>query len=105
MTYQMGLEFIIIGNRRYALRLTMGALAEISHRFKASGPMELAARLRGMTLSDARELLACLLRPSLPRAPSRMDASRLAAHISTAELQAALPKVCRIIEQAFGEVS
>jgi len=101
MTYQRGQEYIIIAKRHYALQLTMGALAEISDRFEASGPMELAARLRRMDLSDARGLLACLLRPSLPRYAPRLDAGKLAAQISDIELQAGLPKICRIIEQAF----
>jgi len=77
MSYQIGTEFITHNSRRYAL-------------------------LRHMNLSDARELLACLLRPSLS---PRLDAGRLAAQVSEAELQAALPKMCRIIEQAFGDVS
>ena len=102
MSYQIGTEFITHNSRRYGLRLTMGALVEISDRFEASGPMQLAQRLRHMNLSDARELLACLLRPSLS---PRLDAGRLAAQFSEAELQAALPKMCRIIEQAFGDVS
>ena len=103
MSYQIGMEFIHIGPHYYDLRLTMGALAEISNRFKASGPIELAARLRHMSLSDARELLACLIRPSLCRYAPRLDVDRLAARISDTELQAALPKMCRLIEQVFKE--
>ncbi len=101
MSYQIGTESITIVNQNYNLQLTMGALAEISVRFRASGPIELAARLRRMTISDARELLACLLRPSLPRYAPRLDAGRLAAQISNDDVQKALPKMCRIIEQAF----
>jgi len=83
----------------------MGSLAEISVRFKVSGPLALAARLRRMTLTDARELLACLLRPALPRNAPRLDAGRLAAQITDEDLRAALPKMCRIIEHAFADVS
>ena len=101
MSYQIGSETIFIADLTYDLRLTMGALAEISNRFQASGPIELAARLRRINLSDARELLACLMRPSLPRHAPRLGADRLAAQITTEELQITLPKMCRIIEVAF----
>lgn len=104
MSYQLGTEFITFGGRTYNLRLTMGSLAEISVQFTASGPMALAARLRRMTLTDARELLACLMRPSLPRCAPRLDARRLAAQIPDEDLQAALPKMCRLIEQAFADL-
>lgn len=105
MAYQLGTEYIRIGTRTYALRLTMGALAEISVQFKASGPMALAARLRRMSLTDARELLACLMRPSLPRYAPRLDARRLATQIKDEDMQAALPKICGLIEQAFTGLS
>lgn len=103
--YLPGMEFVQINERRVGLLLTMGALAEISNRFQATGPMELAARLRRLSLGDTRELLACLMRPSLSRDAPRMDARRLAAQISNEDLQRVLPKICQMIEHTFRELT
>lgn len=45
------------------LRLTVGALAELSDRLDAPSPKDLADRLRCMSFETSRTLLTALLRP------------------------------------------
>ncbi len=76
------------------LRLSVGALAEITLRLNASGPAALATRLRAMDAAAARHLLISLLRT--PNAEAQV------ARLSDAELMAQLQGITRCIEEAFG---
>ncbi|MBL4871002.1 MAG: hypothetical protein JKX72_08615 [Robiginitomaculum sp.] len=56
---------IVIAGNPYALRLSMGALAEIDHRLVVSGPLELAEKLKNLSANalsadTAFVLLECL---------------------------------------------
>lgn len=98
MGFQTGDQQIVIKGKSYVLRLTMGALAEITSRLSVSGPQELSGRLRHVTPRDGRVLLACVMRPCLP---SKVNIIRLAAHFSDGDIAAALPAICRLFEEAF----
>ncbi len=100
MGFQRGDEQIVMNGMSYGLRLTLGALAEITSRLSASGPQELSGRLRRLTPSDGRMLLACVMRPCLP---SKVNIIRLAAHFSNVDIAAAMPVICRLFEEAFSD--
>ena len=98
MGFQKGDFYIVIEQQAYGLRLTMGALAEISSRLSAAGPQALAMRLRSLTPADGRVLLACVMRPCLPPEDTRR---RSVATLSDAEISSLLPVICQLFEQAF----
>jgi len=100
MGFQTGDQSIVMSGISYQLRLTMGALAEITSRLSASGPQELSLRLRSLTAADGRVLLACMMRPCLP---SRVNVSRLAAQFSDSDIAAAMPIICRLFEEGFSD--
>lgn len=98
MSFQKGDLHIVIRQQSYGLRLTVGALAEISSRLCAAGPQMLAERLRRLSPADGRVLLACVMRPCLPPEDMRR---RSVTHLSDAEIRALLPDICALFEQAF----
>jgi hypothetical protein len=100
MGFQSGDGSILIDGRTYNLRLTMGALAEITSRLSVSGPQELSFHLRSLTAADGRVLLACMMRPCLP---SKVNVIRLAAHLSDSDIAAAMPIICRLFEEGFSD--
>ena len=100
MGFQRGDQQIVINGISYGLRLTLGALAEITSRLSVSGPQELSGRLRRLTPADGRVLLACVMRPCLP---SKVHIIRLAAHFSNGDIAAAMPVICRLFEEAFSD--
>ncbi|WP_409433486.1 GTA-gp10 family protein [Litorimonas sp. RW-G-Af-16] len=95
--YQPGDQSIVIAGDTYHLRLTLGALAEISARFGGGGPLHLAQVFRNLNDDAARTLLACLLRPCLPSE----DVDRLAASASSPEIAAAMSAITEIINKTF----
>ncbi len=99
MIYQKGDGLITVSGTEYGLRLTMGALAELDTRLSLSGPAALAYRLRQMSSSEARVLLACVMRPC---APSEAAAAP-AASFSDAEIAKIMPQVCALFEDAFAD--
>ena len=92
MSFQPGDVRVQIKGELYTLRLTLGALAEISGRLSAPSPMALSSVLRSLTLEQARVLLSCLSCPPLPQ----MD-------LPEAAVQRLLPDICRVIENAFSD--
>ena len=98
MAFQNGDQSIVMDGTVYSLRLTMGALAEITSRLSVSGPQELSLRLRSLSAADGRLLLACMMRPCLP---SKVKVSRLADRFSDSDIAAAMPVICRLFEEAF----
>ena len=100
MGFQSGDQSILVCGRAYSLRLTMGALAEMSSRLLASGPQELSLRLRSLSVADGRVLLACVMRPCLP---AKVNVSRLAARFSDSDIAEAMPVICRLFEEAFSD--
>ena len=99
MNYQKGDGLITVSGTEYSLRLTMGALAELDTRLSLSGPAALANRLRHLSLSEARVLLVCVMRPC---APSEVSAAP-AASFSDAEIAKVMPQVCALFETAFSD--
>ena len=96
--FQRGDKKIVIDNKTYGLRLTMGALAELNTRLSTGGTQGLSLRLRGLTPADGRVLLACVMRPCLSQ---QLDHTEPAAHSSDADIAAAMPMICRLFEEAF----
>jgi len=97
MGFQAGDGAVSISGKAVTLRLTLGALAEISTRMSLFGPDALMQGLRALQPEDGRLLLECLMLPDLPHG----DARALAAELTMQEIAALLPAVCEIFEQAF----
>jgi|GEM_PF-2374371 len=98
--YQKGDVRLSIGEHSYTLRLTLGALCEISERLGVSGPIELAEELRFVSADKrsahkARLLLECLLRP---RVSCAVDIPSLAA---SADPKVFMPVLARLFEKNF----
>jgi hypothetical protein len=96
MSFQKGDRHITIGEQPYLLRLTMGALADISQQLSARSPYALSQRVQALTLAEARVLLTCLLRP----APFGALTVTVAA-LPAAEIQRLLPDICAVFEESF----
>lgn len=92
MGFQKGDQIIFIGNQRIVLRLTMGALAEISERLLVKGPSALMAELTVLDMSKARSIFECLMKPCLDTHIVMTDG----------DILNALPKICEVFEYAFG---
>jgi len=92
MGYQKGDGTAVIGNHEYGLRLTMGALAEMSSKLSISGPAELAKCLRDMCRGHG-----CVVLRSLMRACS----SDVPTSFTDEDITRALPEICRLFEEAF----
>ncbi len=115
MGFQKGDVAVIIGGVPCYLRLTIGALAEISERladpinssrenFAAIGPRALSQCLRSLSVAEARVLLTCLLSPPLPARSSLSAQGKeavSAAAVSDEDMTKLLPAICRVFEQAF----
>jgi len=95
MAFQKGDICVSINGRPYTLRLTLGALAEISGRLSAPSPAALSLRLRALTRAQARTLLSCLSCPPL------CEAGSSEADVSDEDITALLPDICRVFERAF----
>lgn len=94
--FQRGDVVIQIDGHPYTLRFTLGALAELSTRWSAPGPLSLAKMFRHLTPDAARTLLACLLRPALSG-----DADRLAAELCAEDLRAGLHAASELIVETL----
>jgi len=94
MTYHKGDGTVSVAGREYGLRLTMGALAEISAGLSILGPAKLAACLRQLSRDQSRLLLRCLIRACDPDGPN---------DFTDVELAKSLPQICRVFEEAFRE--
>ncbi len=101
MDFQRGDIHIILSGRSYALRLTLGALAEISSRLSVRGPQELSLRLRKLSPADGRVLLACVMRPCLSPLVGSAAIAEPAADFSPRDIARALPAICQLFEEAF----
>lgn len=95
MGYQKGDVRVVINGRCHTLRLTIGALADISIRLSAPSPQALSKCLRSLSSAQARVLLDCLSLPPL------IGAGGSAAFVSDEDIKALLPDICRVFEQAF----
>ena len=100
MGFQRGDQRLTLQKQTYGLRLTMGALAEITSRLSARGPQELSLRLRSIDVAEGRVLLACVMRPCLPLG---IDVTRLAASFSEDDVVMVMPVICRLFEEAFSD--
>lgn len=100
MGYQCGDQLVTLQKTTYGLRLTMGALAEITSRLSAKGPQELSLRLRSIDVAEGRVLLACVMRPCLPLG---IDVTGLAASFSEDDVAGVMPVICRLFEEAFSD--
>lgn len=98
MGHQKGDQQITLKGKAYTLRLTMGALADLNSRLCVKGPQDLSLRLRSLNAAQGRVLLACVMRPCLPRGAAN---AMPAATLSDAELSAVMPAVCKLFEEAF----
>lgn len=103
MTFQKGDGQVVIAGKTYDLRLTMGALAELDTCLSVSGPQELSLRLRALSQSGGRVLLACVMRPCLPFPAADDDLRKLAATFSDADIAEAMPSICKLFEEAFSD--
>lgn len=79
------------------LRLTVGALAEITSRLGADSPAELATAIRTLSPDGARHLVMALLRPS--------GAQGLVARLSDTELAELMPFASACIVGALAATS
>jgi hypothetical protein len=61
--FQPADQHVQINERLYTLRLTLGALAEISQLLKAAGPRGLSAQMKALTPEASCVMLRALLRP------------------------------------------
>ena len=95
MSFQPGDVRVTISGKPYILRLTLGALFEISEQLSAPSPQALSSCLRSLTTAQAQVLLSCLCRPPLPTD----DGS--AGKVSEDEMNRLLPDICRVFERAF----
>lgn len=82
--FQPADQHVQIGHKPYTLRLTLGALAEISHVLDAKGAKALSAEMKALTPKAARLILIALLRPchsaAMPHVmPSDLNRDRLKA--------------------------
>jgi len=98
MYFQRGDKRIVINDKPYGLRLTMGVLAEINSRLSVKGPQQLSARLRSLNAAEGRVLLACTMRPCLPREGC---IAMPAENFSDVEIARAMPVICKLFEEAF----
>ena len=99
-SFQTGDERLIIGDHSYTLRLTLGALCEISERLGVDGPIELAETLRLFSADKrsahkARAMLECLLRPNMSCA---LDIPSL---VASADPKQFMPVLARLFERNF----
>jgi len=94
VSFQPGDVRVEIEGKPYRLRLTLGALAEISDRLFAPSPRALSGVLRALTSEQTRVLLSCLSCPPL-------EADGSAVTIADTELKQLLPDICRVFETAF----
>ena len=101
MDFQRGDIHITLAGQSYGLRLTMGALAEISSRLSVRGPQDLSLRLRNLSPADGRVLLACVMRPCLSPLAGSAALAEPAANFSRQDIVRALPAICQLFEQAF----
>lgn len=92
MGFQKGDQVILIQNKPFTLRLTLGALAEISERLNVTGPDALLNKLTVLDAPKTRLILACLTHP-------RLKSDVL---MSDNDIAKALPKICEVFEYAFG---
>ena len=100
MGFQRGDQRVTLQDKTYGLRLTMGALAELTSRLSANGPRELSLRLRSINAADGRVLLACVMRPCFPLGA---DVTGLAASFSEDDIARVMPVICRLFEEAFSD--
>ena len=98
MGFQRGDQRLTLQKQTYGLRLTMGALAEITSRLSARGPQELSLRLRSIDVAVGRVLLACVMRPCLPLGA---DVTGLAASFSGEDIAQVMPIICGLFEDSF----
>jgi len=91
--FQLGDQHIILGEQRYTLRLTLGALAEISQRLNVSGPIELSRIMKRLTPERICLVLTALLRPVHGHDVPSISPQKL-----TAEM---ISKTAKIFESGF----
>lgn len=99
--FQRGDAGISIDGKPYALRLTMGALAEMDARLDVSGPLELAEKLKSFSVDSKHNvhafvLLECLLRPALPSGAVDIQALAL-----RADPQVFMPLIAQVFEESL----
>jgi len=98
MEFRPGDVIIKIEETAYTLRLSMSALINLSSRLSIAGPLALADRLSGLNCNDARVLLDCVL--IVPGCPSKSPIVSM----SDKHIQALLPDICHLFEQAFSKL-
>ncbi|MEM7728931.1 MAG: GTA-gp10 family protein [Pseudomonadota bacterium] len=76
-----------------ALRLTVGALAELAEQLDAPGPEALAHRMRTLSVEDGRTVVRALLRPC-------SDAGAVS-HLTDRQVASLLPDAARCIVTAL----
>ena len=92
-SYQPADVIVPLDRGSVTLRLTLGALSEISHHLAATGPTDLASRLREINTDDALILLQALLRPCHADLATSCDTSMITGEIMTA--------IASIFERSF----
>ena len=92
MGYQKGDGRIVLGGQVFGLRLTMGALAEISQKLTILGPADLADCLRNMSQEHCQILLSSLTRAYGQAAPRELG---------EADMAAALPEIAAYLRRRF----
>lgn len=91
--FQPADQHVQIQGQAYSLRLTLGALAEISNVLEARGPKSLSAQMKTLTPIAAQAMLTALLRPCH---------SANMPHLSAADMtREVLQAVALIFEQSF----
>lgn len=108
-SFRKGDVYVEIKGRRYILRLTLGALAEIDERLGVKGPLELAKKLKGFSADEGRvetalHLLECLLRPAFP-APVSVGGVDIPALVKAADFKSFMPAITHLFEMSFKELN
>lgn len=95
--FQHGDAQIRIGETTYIVRLSLGALAEISYRLSLSSLNALIEVLSPLEVETGRVLLESLIRPCHPCGGSDSPVTQL----SDTDIARILPIICEVFENAF----
>lgn len=91
MSFQKGDRIIEVDGQSYYLRLTIGALAELTECLDAPSPKDLGQRFRSLSEDDLQHVVTALLRHKEQTLPKD-------------NLAAFLPAIADIFEESFGGV-
>ncbi len=91
MGFQKGDVFVTLAGQDVCLRLTLGALAEMSERLSITGIEAFNSIFHALDFNKTRIILDCVMRPTHANFPV----------LSEADVLQTLPKICELFEHAF----